>query len=77
MGKSMYTLVATIYEVGEHDRVTAVIWAGEQETGEPLCSAHLDLVPWTNDSESRHDVILRHFRTVCDELAENLAEPLF
>jgi hypothetical protein len=73
----MYTLVATIYEVTDHDRATAVIWHGEQETGEPVTSAHLDLSNRVNESETRHDVILRHFGAICTELAGNLGEPLF
>jgi hypothetical protein len=77
MAVQMYTLVATVYEVGKYDRVTAVLWEGEQETGEPVTSAHLDLPAAGHADEGRHDVILRHIRLVCTELAQNFDEPMF
>jgi hypothetical protein len=73
----MYQLVATVYEMHERDRIHAEVYAGEQDDGKVLASAHLDFQPLWRSNGSRHEQIMEYFVMVCEELAENWQEALF
>lgn len=73
----MYLLLLTVYELGEDDEVRAELYRGQTEDEQPLATAHMRRKSAPTGTDLRHDVILEHFRAVCDELAENWAEPLF
>lgn len=73
----MYRLEVTIYEVGEQDSVAAVLHEGDSPLNRPLVSLRTELEPIGRETEGRHDRMIAQLHTICDRIAEELAEPLF
>jgi len=73
----MYQFNVRVYEVVGSTRYYAELREGEDEQQEPEATCHLDLDALPFTPFLKHTVMMQQMRTVCDELAQNIAESLF
>jgi len=73
----MYQLTVRVYELVGRTRYYAELRESEDEEQEPVATCHLDLDALPVTPFLKHTVMMQQIKTVCDELAQNLADALF